>query len=70
MFDRLYNRCYNRHYNRPIVPQIHIKLVHSSLSYQQAIHKKYGRRGRQSPSGYDPKVSIFLLNAVRYAKVI
>ena len=57
MFDlnRWYNRWYNRRYNWPIVQPIHIKPVHSCLSYQQAIYEKYDRRGRQSPSGYGPR---------------
>ena len=31
------DRQYNQRYNRPIVPPIHIKPIHSSVSYQQAI---------------------------------
>ena len=37
-----------------IVVPIQIKHVHSSLSYQQATHRKYDRRGQESPSGYCP----------------
>ena len=47
---------HNRRYNRPIIAPICIKPVHSSLSYQQAIHQKYDRRGRELPSGYGPLV--------------
>ena len=49
------NRCYNRHYNRPIVAPIHIKHVHSSMSYHQATYQKYDRRGHELPSGYGAK---------------
>ena len=54
MFDlnRRYNSRYDRRYNQPIVSPIHIKHVHSSVSYQWAISQKYGRRGHESPSGY------------------
>ena len=52
--NRRYNRRYSRRYNRPIVPPIHIKHVHSSLSYKQATFHKYDRRGNESPSGYGP----------------
>ena len=37
-----------------IVLPIHIKHVHSSMSYIQATHKKYDRGGHESPSGYGP----------------
>ena len=37
-----------------IVAPIQIKVVHSSLSYQQATYQKYDRRGQESPSGYGP----------------
>ena len=59
MFDlnRWYNQRYNQRYNRPIVPPIHIKHVHSSLSYQQATYPKYDRCAHVSPSGYGALVS-------------
>ena len=38
----------------PILWAIQIKHVHSSVSYQQATHKKYDRHGHESPSGYGP----------------
>ena len=50
MFDL--GRRYNRRYNRPIVAPIQIKHVHSSIPYQRAIYEKYGRHGRELPSGY------------------
>ena len=37
-----------------IVAQIQIKVVHSSLSYQQETYQKYNRHGQESPSGYGP----------------
>ena len=37
-----------------IVAPIQIKVVHSSLLYQQATYQKYDRRGQESPSGYGP----------------
>ena len=37
-----------------IVALIQIKVVHSSLSYQQATYQKYDRHGQESPSGYGP----------------
>ena len=33
---------------------IHIKQVHSSLSYKSAIYTKYDWCGHESPSGYGP----------------
>ena len=55
----------NRQYNRlivppivlPIVPSIPIKRVHSSVSYEWAICKKYNRRGHASHGGYGPLLS-------------
>ena len=41
-----------------IVAPIQIKVVHSSLSYQQATYQKYDRRGQESPSGYGPLIWI------------
>ena len=35
-----------------IVGPIQIKHVPFSVSYQQATHQRYDRRGRESPSGY------------------
>ena len=37
-----------------IVAPIHIKHVHSGVSYQWAIYQKYDQRGHESPSGYGP----------------
>ena len=37
-----------------IVAPIQIKVVHSSLSYQQATYQTYDRRSQESPSGYCP----------------
>ena len=37
-----------------IVVPIQIKLVHYIVSYQQATHHTYDRRGYESPSGYGP----------------
>ena len=37
-----------------ITVPIQIKLVHSSVSYQQATYQKYNRRAHESPSGYGP----------------
>ena len=51
------NGHYNRHYNRLIVAPIHIKHVHSSVSYQWMIYKRYDRSGHESPSGYGPLLS-------------
>ena len=51
MFDL--NRWYNRRYNWGntwlIVALIHIKHVHSSVSYQWATYQKYNRCGHESP---------------------
>ena len=44
----------------PIVAPIHIKHVHSSLSYQLTTYPKSDWRGRESPSGYGP---LLLLHA-------
>ena len=35
---------------------IQIKHVHFSMSYEQATHQKYDRRGRESPSGHGPLI--------------
>ena len=51
----------NWRYNQPfvapiasaIVPPIHIKHVHASVSYQLAIYQKHNRRGREMPTGYE-----------------
>ena len=53
MFDLNWwdNRRNNRRYDRPIVAPIHIKHVHSSVSYQWEIYQKYDQRGCASPSG-------------------
>ena len=50
--DRRYNQHYKRRYNQLIVALIHIKHVHSSLSYQQVIYQNYDWHGHESPSGY------------------
>ena len=52
MFDL--KRCYNGPIVALVVAPIHIKHVHSSVSYRWAIYKKYDRRGCESPSGYKP----------------
>ena len=39
---------------RAIMALIQMKLVHSSVSYQQATYKKYDRRAHESLSGYGP----------------
>ena len=59
MFDlnRRYNQHYNERYNWPIVPPIHIKHGHSSVSYQWAIYQKYDWHGCESPSGYGALIS-------------
>ena len=37
-----------------IVAPIQIKVVHSSLLYQQETYHRYDRRAQESPSGYGP----------------
>ena len=47
------NQCYNNWpIAAPIVAMIHIKHVHSSVSYYQAFYQKYDRCGHAFPSGY------------------
>ena len=35
------NRRYNRHYKRPIVAPIHIKHIHSNVSYRRVVYQRY-----------------------------
>ena len=44
--------------NRPIAALIHIKDVHSSLSYQLPTYPKYDRRGHELPRGYGPLLNL------------
>ena len=54
MFDlnQRYNQRYDWHYDRSNVLPIHIKHVHSSISYQWLTYQKYDRRAHELPSGY------------------
>ena len=52
--NRRYNWHYNCPYNQLILALIHIKFVHSSISYQWAINQKFDWRVCKSPSGYGP----------------
>ena len=58
--NRRYNQHYNERYIRPIVPLIHIKHGHYSVSYQWAIYQKYDWHGCESPSGYGALISWIL----------
>ena len=50
--NQRYNRRYDRRYNPPYVSPIHIKHVHSSVSYQWATYQKTDRHADELPSGY------------------
>ena len=52
-------RCHNWRFNWPMVTQIHIKHVHSSVSYQWVIYQKYDWRG------YGTLVCYFLHNLLQ-----
>ena len=57
-----------------ILAPTQIKHVDSSVSYQQAFHPKYDRRGRELPRGYGPSDNNFptamLLTTLIYVHVI
>ena len=48
---QIYNWRYIRPIVAPIAAPIHIKHVHSSVSYRWEIYQKYDRRGHESPNG-------------------
>ena len=58
------NRCYSRVIALPIIAPIHIKHVHSSVSYQQATYQKYEWCGHESPNGYGPLESAHVHNEI------
>ena len=49
-----------------IVAPIQIKHIHSSVSYQQAIHQKYDRCGDELPSGYGPLCNMPYISSLEY----
>ena len=62
LFESVADRPENR-------PPIQIKPVHSSISYQQATHQKYDRRGRESPSGHGYWALRSLYNKCRHTEI-
>ena len=52
----------------PIVAPIHIKNVHSIVSYQWAIYPKYDRSGHASPSAYVPSAFFLYDHCRRFIK--